>query len=382
MDTVQQIESAKANLKKIPFAARERLQEALSSAIEKAKRDKLGRKVERLEKGMTRYLAREWKKSANRATSSALKVISQGSGDTPVTKKQAERMVKNIERAFKGFDKKVSSRVSRDTEQLYRANKTRFVQRFELEPVQDGEEEKQLVFKTVTPLGEVQKKVVKSCQDVTKVDPTLIALYTAMDTNIVNQLVNLTMISIGDHFPKTLKPTVTKKIIEGVHGRGLNKAQASDFLKTELTKVLGSTNQTVPPAIRKLGQERTNAYFKGLVDTNGNFARNFSQTTAMDEAEIAQYEVVAIMDNLTSQICRQMDGRVFELRYAVQHRNDVLEMENVEQLKEYAPWRDSVSEIGVKPGSKNTPKAQEVLAANGMAMPPYHFRCRTEVHPA
>lgn len=353
-----------AQLNRLPFELQEQLHEALATILVKA--DAAGAKLLRIEKGLVRYLANEWQKAANRGVASALSIV--GSGDKPFTKAQADQVLSRLTSAFKGIDKKTSARTRKDFEEIYTTNKVRFVNRFELK-------KGSLHFFSAPGVSRVVKA--SSPKKILK------ASFTSLDELTWENLSKLTLISIGDHFPTELKPLISKTIQESVLARGMNKEDAGKFLQKELTRVLGSTNQAVPPSVKEAGLERTNNYFKGLAQTNVNFARNFGNITAMEEAGIARYEIVAIMDNLTTLICQQLNGRIFELSLGTEHRNKVLDMESVDELKEYAPWRKDLDDFELSAGKKlEDPGAARVLAAAGMSCPPYHFRCRTEVHPA
>lgn len=352
-----------AQLAKLPFDLQEQLHEALASILVKA--DAAGAKLLRIEKGLTRYLAHEWTKAANNGTASALSIV--GSGEGKFTEGQAKQVMSRLDSAFRTIDNKVTARTERDLETTYKLNKERFVNRFELKKG------------TMFFRHQLGVQAVKSMKN----PRVLKAEFTSLDELTWENLSRLTLISIGDHFPTSLKPLISKTIQEAVLARGLNKEDARKFLQKELTRVLGATNQAVPPKIREQGQERVNNYFKGLSQTNLNFARNFGNITAMQEAEIARYEIVAIIDNLTSEICQGLNGRIFELSLGVEHRDKVLGMESVEELKAFAPWQKNLDAYDLAPGKKlEDPGAARVLAAAGMGLPPYHFRCRSEVHPA
>lgn len=340
-------------LQKLPYELQEQLHEALATILVKAKADAQGAKLNRMEKAITRYLALEWQKAANKAVTSALSTV--GSGNGKFSEGQAKQVLSRLDSAFRNIDKKVAAKVRSTFEQFYNINKVRFNKRFDLKPV--AAKEKALMIRKDG--------------------------FTTLDDLTWENLSRLTLISIGDHFPSELKPLIGKTLQESVLARGLNKEATKQFLMKELTRVLGSTNQAVPPKVLEAGQARVNSYFKGLAQTNLNFARNFGQITAMQEAEVAKYEIVAIIDNLTTPICQGLNGRIFELSLGVQHRDKVLEMESVSELKEYAPWQKNLDAFDLAPGKKlEDPGAARVLAAAGMSLPPYHFRCRTEVHPA
>ncbi len=357
-------------LSKLPFALQEQAHEALACLLVKA--DKGGAKLDRMEKALVRYLSLEWQRTANQAVNSAMSTV--GSGEGQFSEGQAKQVMSRLDSAFKNFNRKISKRIIKDFETIYVVNKARFVSRFEIVPMK---EKKVLRFRNF----DNTLKVVKSWNKITKDIPP--PAFAKLDELTWENLSRLTLTSIGDHFPTELKPLITKTIQESVLARGMNKEDAGKFLQKELTRVLGSTNQAVPPSVMEAGQERVNNYFKGLAQTNLNFARNFGQITAMQEAEIARYEIVAIIDNLTTVICQGLNGRIFELSLGVEHRDKVLEMESVDELKEFAPWQKNLDAFDLAPGKKlEDPGAARVLAAAGMSLPPYHFRCRSEVHPA
>jgi len=356
-----------SSISKLSYEVRERLFDSVASILEKAG-GSLTAKVFRIEKSLTRYLAKRWKETANKAVTAALSVLD-GDQEAIVSKADAQKIIQTLEDGFAGFGKAMTKRLEKDFKSFYRANKTDFVQRFDLKP---NGTKKELTF---------DGRTVRSVT-IEKADIDLTASFSVIDREAMDMLTKITAISIGDHFVKDLKPAVVKAVMEGVFELKLNKKNAGEYLKKELTRIVGATNLAVPPSVAQLGEDKVNDYFKGLSTTNLNFARNFGQVTAMEEAGIAQYRIVAIVDNRTTVICLQLNGQTFELRYALEHRDKMLKMESVEELKNYAPWHRDISEVGLSADrNKETPTAQEVLAKAGMSLPPYHWLCRTEVHP-
>lgn len=340
------------NIENLPFFIREYLYEKVSQHLAKKSPDKYGEKVNRLEKSLTRFMVLEWSKTANKAVNGALSVIRSGNQEIKVSKQQSDRMIKRIDSAFSGFEKKIDSRFQRDAKEIYRTNKVGFQKKFKLETKKN----KQLDY--VSKVG----------------------TFSTLDEQLWEKIAHLGVLSVSNRYPFDLKRNVQRIITEDVFKSGLNKNQASKFLTRELTRLLGPTKVVgADPRDVEIGLERTNQYFKGLTGTNTTFLESVSNTGAMQEAGIARYQIAAILDNLTSQICLSMNGMIFELKYAVEFRDKVLEVETISQLKEFAPWRKDLSEFGIKTA---VPSAAEVLAAAGMAAPPYHFRCRTSIYPA
>ena len=338
------------------YINKEQFHAVLSDIIEKVSGDRDGKRINRIEKALTRVQIKTWNGRANRAAKAA--VASVGGGKRKFSKADAAKVLRILDKNFKGIDNTLRSRVQRDIEQIHRVSKSQFVRRFKLK---------------------VPKKTRKA------IDPEVAFAIGLVDEATMAAVAELQIIAIGNHFPVTLRPEISKLIKTGVLDKGLNKEKAGLFLQKELTRKLGTTafKSSVPESFLKRGVNGVNQYFTGLSATHVNFARNFSSAIAMDEAEIAKYQIVTVPDKRRSVICTQMDGRIFELSVAKEHMQVVMDAADVDQLKQDVPWRKDLSEFGLTEGKKlKSPTAARVLAASGMGMPPYHFRCRTEVHPA
>ena len=85
---------------------------------------------------------------------------------------------------------------------------------------------------------------------------------------------------------------------------------------------------------------------------------------------ISHLRVVAVLDARTSEICRWMHGRVIPVAYAAALRDELMRASDPEDVKRVAPWP--------RPGDLRGKATSELLQENlGLAMPPYHFGCRT-----
>lgn len=88
---------------------------------------------------------------------------------------------------------------------------------------------------------------------------------------------------------------------------------------------------------------------------------------------ISTYQLQAVLDRRTSQVCRRLHGRTFKVDLAFQHLEQVLQITNPEELKTMAPFvkgnKDTLHEL------EKLTDAQ--LAARGVMVPPFHPGCRT-----
>jgi hypothetical protein len=97
-------------------------------------------------------------------------------------------------------------------------------------------------------------------------------------------------------------------------------------------------------------------------------ARNFSQALAYRELGIEELEIVAIIDQITSPLCREMHGRRIRVTTAAEYVDDVLSTPANQVVKRF-PWQP------VSGGSST----EQILSAMPVKLPPYHGRCRTTV---
>lgn len=98
-------------------------------------------------------------------------------------------------------------------------------------------------------------------------------------------------------------------------------------------------------------------------------ARAFGNVFGMEEAQITEYEIFAMLDEGTCRICREMDGRRFKVAEAAKTCRRVLEMTDPEKVKAALPWMSSPP-IGV---------SSKKLTEGGKMLPPFHGRCRCDI---
>lgn len=373
----------KAAFEKLPFEKKEAIFNILAAKIEKATDDNDGAKINRIEKSMVRAMVKNWHSTSTKAINKALKTFP-ADETKRFSQKDANKLLSSLEKSYSGVEDKTASRVLKDLEEIYRVSKEQFNRRFKLDRAM-----KLVIFKGVhfDPLAKIvvpHNTIAKSAVwDISEQMVEKAVKFGVNDSAAWENLGRLQNVAIGDHFPKTLKPVVAKKIQEAVIEKGMNRADAGIFLKQELTKTLGGNISGALPASISTGQAATSAYFEGLAATNVTYARNFAQIQLMDEVGVLQVIFQAIIDNLTSEVCLQMDGRVFTVEQAKEHRQKVLEADDVESLKQVAPFTRSLEAFGTGAGRDlNSPDMQDALARAGVIVPPLHFRCRSELHPA
>lgn len=88
---------------------------------------------------------------------------------------------------------------------------------------------------------------------------------------------------------------------------------------------------------------------------------------------IAQYQLEAVLDDRTSEVCKRLHGRVFQVEQAFSYTDQVLRTTEPDALKAIAPFlRSNKSAL-----AELENMTDEELQARGVMVPPFHPGCRT-----
>lgn len=141
---------------------------------------------------------------------------------------------------------------------------------------------------------------------------------------------------------------------------------------------------------RRLGERfaLTDNHWLTIASAGLNRTRNVAQVRTYEIAEITHYEILAVLDKRTSEVCRYMDGRVFSVETALSVVNELEAADTPEDVKRLMPWlrwdearqapfarlagrRVDLPRSGAESARAN--RDVEKVAP----LPPYHGRCRT-----
>ena len=175
-----------------------------------------------------------------------------------------------------------------------------------------------------------------------------------IDTDAVKWLGKNDMYWIGGYYDKHLSKNIAETIALGMED-GLGRADIGKQLKDFFKDYPG------------IGV-KPDTYWRGLAANGMNRSRTFGNLRGYDEVGIKYLEVLAVMDERTSPICLNMNGRIIPTANAVGQMKSIMLAENPEDIKRDQPWL-KVSDLEGK-------STRAVMAKGGIA-PPYHFNCRT-----
>lgn len=185
-------------------------------------------------------------------------------------------------------------------------------------------------------------------------------------------------------------------------------AKARDIVAAGLEEGLGRDDISGDLAIAMKAAKRSDAYWNFTATTFSNRARNFTQVHALDDAGIRAYSPSAVLDEVTSETCRFLNGQEFPVDKSVKKIKQVQESDDPESIVDQMPWiqkgkNDDGDDVlyykkgerthqvavidepgeGVKDkiGTYSDAMASETLMKAGIGMPPYHGSCRTTIIP-
>ncbi|WP_458395965.1 hypothetical protein [Campylobacter sp.] len=109
------------------------------------------------------------------------------------------------------------------------------------------------------------------------------------------------------------------------------------------------------------------SYFEGVSDHIISQMQNVSVINEGAKNGVEYYKVVARIDGRTSECCRSMNGRIIPASHLEAQSGAIQNAKNIAQKKAAAIWRNGAFYGKILP--------------KDFGLPPYHFRCRTEVVP-
>lgn len=140
---------------------------------------------------------------------------------------------------------------------------------------------------------------------------------------------------------------ITKEIFEGK----IPRIEAGKIMKERFKGVLSANT----------------SYFEGVSDHIISQMQNISRINEGAKNGVEYYKVVARIDGRTSECCRSMNGRIIPASHLEAQSQNIQNAKNIAQKKAAAIWRNGAFYGKILP--------------KDFGLPPYHFRCRTEVVP-
>ncbi len=175
-----------------------------------------------------------------------------------------------------------------------------------------------------------------------------------------------------------------RKLVARGLAQGLGRDQISRLLADDAKLVIAG---------------RSRSYYDVVAHQFSNRARTLSQLSTFEDNGIIRYQVKAVLDLRTSNICRFMDGKIFDVDPELRRFGAMQRMRDPEKIRDAAPWvrdtrdrqgrpnliatvdgqpmqiarvvRSGVGQRGVR-GQFTEPLTLRELQRLGIAVPPFH----------
>ncbi len=188
-------------------------------------------------------------------------------------------------------------------------------------------------------------------------------------------------------------------------------AKARQIVSDGLRRGLGRKDlaRNLEAGLLRSGLNRSRNYFEVVGSSFTNRSRTYSQLSSFTDAEIARFTFEAMLDEATTNVCRFMHGKTFDVRKSLEivERTEAAESQP-EQIKDIQPWvRDGFGDGGKeqiqatvagepvkvarvlesavgqkdKIGRFSESLSVSELEARGITLPPLHGLCRSTVVP-
>jgi SPP1 gp7 family putative phage head morphogenesis protein len=215
--------------------------------------------------------------------------------------------------------------------------------------------------------------------DVTKADdePVATALllprFDLLDESAIEMLQDDQMLWIGRHYDSNVRDVV-REVARDVQTRGLGRREAAVQMMAAVREALGHVR--IPGGFTGTDKQ----YFEGLAANTATNARVRGQLRSFVDIGITIYELVNPMDYRTSEICAHLNGKQFAVQDAVSQVESEAGATSPDQVKEAHPWLSYKDILAISPtAGQVSAEDSRALAAEGVMIPPFHFRCRTTI---
>lgn len=155
---------------------------------------------------------------------------------------------------------------------------------------------------------------------------------------------------VGSYYDDKLSHKVDK-VLGGYFSSGKTIQEVADEFRASYSKI-------APQGV---------GYFEAFAEHTTTRIRELGHVTGYEKAGISYYQISAVLDDVTSEICREMHGKIFPVSKGIEFRDEILSLTDPDQIKEFAPWVPADEVAGIPADDLDV----------GMSLPPYHFRCRT-----
>jgi SPP1 gp7 family putative phage head morphogenesis protein len=213
------------------------------------------------------------------------------------------------------------------------------------------------------------ERAFKAGQAVRGVGRAVQTLFDKPRQEAVDWLVRHDLFWIGKVFPEQVRDSFRDTIASGIE-EGLGRKAIGKRLR----ELMVGTEEV--PGKAEL--------YNRVAAASVNRASNWGGMFSLEEAGVEEYEFRAVMDQRTSRICRELNGRVFSVPRVMNVVRQALDGPP-SAIESIAPWPTFDAERNdffIQTGDRRSylgGQSEEWLADHGVALPPLHGNCRSVI---
>jgi hypothetical protein len=197
---------------------------------------------------------------------------------------------------------------------------------------------------------------------------------TNLDKSVVKSLKRDGPYWIGNFYNSHLSDRIAEIGKKTIVDAGIGRVKAGKIMEGVLRKEFSLFGGKAPiesvipaPFAGKVGD-----YTRIMTATVAQRDRVYSGISAISDAGFKTFEFIAVMDERTSEICQEMNGRTFTVESGISILENVAKAETPEDFKDVAPWPKNVEEIRKIAGKGSFESQNRNLEKSGIMLPPLH----------
>lgn len=202
----------------------------------------------------------------------------------------------------------------------------------------------------------------KITSEVKKAKTSAAPKFDLVDKQAIEALEGKNTFWVGEHYGANVSATVAEVTKDVMIASGGSSKVAGEKIKEVLGKALGIFST---PS----GYHGTQAnYFEGLVANAMTVGRVYGQMRSFSQIGITKYTIVNPGGDRICEVCLALQGTTFTTQQAIDQISKEYGAKKPDDIKAIHPWPKNTNDI--------VGKSSAELAAAGLSLPPYHFRCR------
>lgn len=164
------------------------------------------------------------------------------------------------------------------------------------------------------------------------------------------------MFWVGNAYEQSFSSDMTV-LMDNYFKAGATKAQLVDAFKEHFS----------------VTKQLTDSKWGLLADTHITRTAEIGHLAGYEDAGVEYAQIVAVLDDMTSDICRHLHGRKIPISAMARQRDGILNASKRHDINGIKRWQP-MSHVE---NFKSIIRTSDLIADEGIGMPPYHFRCRT-----